>query len=220
MATLTVSNVSVSLGITENPITLSVGTYIGGTGDMNKSVYDTDNSGVVDAATTLTSLTSTVAELNKLDGYTGSVTELNYLDALHATGVTSTEFDYLDGVTSNIQTQFSGKASLSGATYTGLVAYDDTAFTTNIDCSLGNSFSKTVTANFTQTFSNVPATGNACVVVLKLYDAGDYTITWSTAIKWSSGTAPIFTSNGHDVVTLYTIDGGTNWYGSAQLGYA
>ena len=54
-------------------------------------------------------ITATAAELNVLDGYTGSVTELNYLDTLHATGVTSTEFDYLDGVTSNIQTQLNGK---------------------------------------------------------------------------------------------------------------
>ncbi len=58
-----------------------------------------------------TNITSTAAELNKLDGYTGGVTELNYLDTLHATGVTSTEFDYLDGVTSNIQTQLNAKAS-------------------------------------------------------------------------------------------------------------
>jgi hypothetical protein len=54
-------------------------------------------------------ITSTPAELNVLDGYTGSVTELNYLDTLHATGVTATEFDYLDGVTSNIQTQLDAK---------------------------------------------------------------------------------------------------------------
>ena len=53
--------------------------------------------------------TATLQELNVLDGYTGSVTELNYLDALHGTGVTSTEFDYLDGVTSNIQTQLDSK---------------------------------------------------------------------------------------------------------------
>ena len=57
----------------------------------------------------LDGVTSTAAELNVLDGYTGSVTELNYLDTLHATGVTSTEFDYLDGVTSNIQTQLDAK---------------------------------------------------------------------------------------------------------------
>ena len=55
--------------------------------------------------------TVTVAELNVLDGYTGSVTELNYLDTLHATGVTATEFDYLDGVTSNIQTQLDSKVT-------------------------------------------------------------------------------------------------------------
>jgi len=55
--------------------------------------------------------TVTVAELNVLDGYTGSVTELNYLDTLHATGVTATEFDFLDGVTSNIQTQLDSKVT-------------------------------------------------------------------------------------------------------------
>jgi hypothetical protein len=66
-----------------------------------------------------TNITSTAAELNKLDGYTGSVTELNYLDTLHATGVTSTEFDYLDGVTSNIQTQLNAKAASGHAADVG-----------------------------------------------------------------------------------------------------
>ena len=59
----------------------------------------------------LDGVTATAAEINVLDGYTGSVTELNYLDTLHATGVTSTEFDFLDGVTSNIQTQLDSKIS-------------------------------------------------------------------------------------------------------------
>ena len=62
-----------------------------------------------------TLVTSTAAELNTLDGYTGSVTELNYLDTLHATGVTNTEFDYLDGVTSAIQTQLTAKATTGKA---------------------------------------------------------------------------------------------------------
>ena len=63
-------------------------------------------SGLVQADfTKLAAVDASAAELNVLDGYTGSVTELNYLDTLHATGVTSTEYDYLDGVTSNIQTQ-------------------------------------------------------------------------------------------------------------------
>ena len=112
------------------------------------------------------------------------------------------------------------KASLAGATFTGLVAYDDTAFTANIDCSLGNSFSITATADFTQTFSNVPATGTACVIVLKLTDAGTYIVTWDTTIKWAGGVAPTLTATGTDSVVLYTIDGGVTWHGNANIGYA
>jgi hypothetical protein len=52
-------------------------------------------------------ITSTHTEINKLDGFTGAAADLNYAAALNATGVTATEFDYLDGVTSNIQTQIS-----------------------------------------------------------------------------------------------------------------
>ena len=55
------------------------------------------------------SITSTATEINKLDGFTGVVADLIYAKDLRATGVTSTEFDYLDGVTSNIQTQLNGK---------------------------------------------------------------------------------------------------------------
>jgi len=50
-------------------------------------------------------VTSTHTEINHLDGYLGDVVDFNYLVDLHATGVTAAEFDYLDGVTSNIQTQ-------------------------------------------------------------------------------------------------------------------
>jgi hypothetical protein len=54
-------------------------------------------------------ITSTATELNKLDGFTGTKDDLNYAKDLRATGVTSTEYDYLDGVTSNIQTQLDNK---------------------------------------------------------------------------------------------------------------
>ena len=71
------------------------------------------------AAAATETITSTPAELNKLDGYNGSVTELNYLKSLYDTGVTSTEFDYLDGVSSNIQTQLNAKqATITGGATT------------------------------------------------------------------------------------------------------
>lgn len=65
-------------------------------------------------------VTSTAAELNKLDGVTATTAELNILAGLTATtaelnkmdGVTATttEINYVDGVTSNIQTQLDSKA--------------------------------------------------------------------------------------------------------------
>jgi len=63
------------------------------------------------------SVTSTAAELNTLDGFTGTYEDLNYAKALRATGVTNTEFDYLDGVTSGIQAQLNSKP----AAYAGSV---------------------------------------------------------------------------------------------------
>lgn len=46
-----------------------------------------------------TTVTSTAAEINKLDGFTGVAADLNYAKDLRATGVTSSEFDKLDGLT-------------------------------------------------------------------------------------------------------------------------
>jgi len=50
-------------------------------------------------------ITGTQAELNVLTGFAGVTADLTYAASLRATGVTDTEFDYLDGVTSNIQNQ-------------------------------------------------------------------------------------------------------------------
>ena len=44
-------------------------------------------------------VTATTAEINKLDGFTGVVADLNYAKDLRATGVTTAQFDVLDGVT-------------------------------------------------------------------------------------------------------------------------
>ena len=61
-------------------------------------------------------LTSTVAELNILDGVTSTATELNLLDGVTAT---TAELNYVDGVTSNVQTQLDAKLPLAGGVMTG-----------------------------------------------------------------------------------------------------
>lgn len=111
------------------------------TADKDKSVKYATSAGSADKATTLNGLTSTVTELNYVDGVTSNIqTQLNGKQesitgaattitdsnlttnrALVSNGngkvsvssVTSTELGYLDGVVSNIQTQLDDKWSTS-----------------------------------------------------------------------------------------------------------
>ena len=65
--------------------------YSNATGTINDGGTGTNK--FVDAL-----ITATPAEINKLDGFTGTYEDLNYAKDLRATGVTSTEFDVLDGI--------------------------------------------------------------------------------------------------------------------------
>ena len=76
-------------------------------------------------------ISATPAEINKIDGFTGDHNDLNYAKDLRATGVTSTEFDYLDGVTSNIQTQLNGKQA--SGTYNTIIGTDSDIDTSGVD---------------------------------------------------------------------------------------
>ena len=60
-----------------------------------------------------TTVTSTGAELNILDGLTATTAELNIMDGVTATAA---EINYVDGVTSNVQTQLNTKAPSSSPT--------------------------------------------------------------------------------------------------------
>lgn len=109
---------------------LETASYINGLVATNPTATDTvaqadDHIRLIKAAIKATfpnvtgAITATQAEVNTLDGFTGTVTDLNYAKDLRATGVTNTEFDYLDGVTSNIQTQLNSKQpTITGAATT------------------------------------------------------------------------------------------------------
>jgi hypothetical protein len=92
----------------------------------------------------------------------------------------------------------------------------DTVSGTDIDLSLANVFSKTLTADTTFTFSNPPATGTAYGFTLKVtQDSTARTITWPASVDWPSATAPTLStgSGAVDVFVFFTIDGGTTYYG-------
>lgn len=90
--------------------------------------------------------------------------------------------------------------------------------TPTIDCSVGNSYVVTMTANITSiSFSNVPAAGKVFSLTMFLTQGGtgSYTVTWPASVKFAGGTAPTLTTTvgKTDIIGLVTHDGGTNWYG-------
>lgn len=86
----------------------------------------------------------------------------------------------------------------------------------NIDCALGNYFTKTAVGSLTWTVSNVPA-NKVYSFILELTNGGLGSQVWMTGIKWPGGTAPILASSGVDVLGFITIDSGTTWRGVSMM---
>ena len=89
---------------------------------------------------------------------------------------------------------------------------------TQIDPSLGNLFTKTISVNttFTITNANIPA-GKTAMFTLILTNGGSKTITWPSGMKWPGNTPPALTASGTDILTFVTPDGGTTWYGTMSM---
>jgi hypothetical protein len=84
--------------------------------------------------------------------------------------------------------------------------------TVTLNLATANNFSKTVNGNATFGFTNAPS-GRAFGFTLALTNGGAYVITWPGNIRWTDGAAPLLTSSGTDVLTFYSFDGGSNYYG-------
>ena len=151
--------------------------------------------------------------------------------------VSSTEFQYINTLSSNAQTQLAAKLPLAGGTMSGETIFADQLATRpvmkdygetvnaigsigggtqDIDLESGNVVTGTVdTSTTTFTFSNPPATGTSGSFTLILTTGGRQTVNWPAAVDWAGSTAPTLTTSGVDVITFTTIDAGTIWYGFA-----
>lgn len=88
--------------------------------------------------------------------------------------------------------------------------------TQTLNLHAGNIFQIRPTNNVTIAFNNVPASGTFVGVLIRHEGDGTArTYTWPANTKWAYGEQPAFTStNGKfDIVSLFTYDGGTNWFG-------
>lgn len=87
----------------------------------------------------------------------------------------------------------------------------------DIDCGLSNYFTKTIAANSTFTFSNVPS-GVAYSFTLELTHTSG-TVTWPTGVVWSGGTAPSLIAGKTHLFMFVTDDGGTTWHAASLPNY-
>lgn len=85
-----------------------------------------------------------------------------------------------------------------------------------IDCSTGNIFYLTLVNNTSISFSNVPTNCSySATVLLAANSTTLYSVSWPASVKWSYGRSPVRpTLSEIDLFNLYTIDGGTTWFGS------
>jgi hypothetical protein len=128
-----------------------------------------------------------------------------------ATATTAIPLSQLD---SNFATALTlGNTSVAlGNTVAAIKEVQSAISASNIDCSLGNYYSKTISGATTLTVSNVPTSGTAYSMILDLTNSGS-NITWWSGTKWAGGTAPTLTTSGRDVLGFFTYDGGTTWTG-------
>jgi len=88
--------------------------------------------------------------------------------------------------------------------------------TTTLNLNSGNIFQIKPNGAITIAFSNVPASGTFVGVLIRHEGDGTArTYTWPTTTKWAYGEAPTMTSTNakFDLISLFTYDGGTTYFG-------
>ena len=156
----------------------------------NGQVLQTNGSGVLSFASTSGAVTS-------VGGQTGAVTyATSWAVGTGATAATNTDLD------------------VSG-TYAGNVV---AVSALDIDCSTGNYFTKSISANSTFTFSNIPSS-RAFAFTVEIDVSGDRTISWPSSVSFPSATAPTLTSGKTHLFFFVTNDGGTSFRAASLVDY-
>ena len=146
-----------------------------------------------------------------------------------AINATETELNYVDGVTSAIQTQLDAKETADAdtaktdtaqewtsqqnfnATSLTFDATQDWDLTTNQVCKL------TLTANTTFDAPTNQVDGSVYVITIIQDGTGSRTAGWNTVFKWAGGTAPTLTTDASAKDVFTFVSDGTNMNNVAQV---
>ena len=211
----------VSLSLDPNINSIQSIAFEGSTDDANEITLTSDDP-AADRTVTLADLSGYVALFDVAP--TATIT------------ATPAELNYMDGVTSNVQTQLDSKASASSPTFSSAATFNGNAiFNTGVeeafdtltgstgtvthDCNNGHIFYHTTpSANWTANFTNLGLTAEYATTLTVVINQGA-TAYIPTAVQiggvaqtlnWQGGIQPTGTDNGIDVVSFSILnDGGT-----------
>ena len=162
-----------------------------------------------------TLVTSSAAEINKLDGLSASTTELDYNDVTTLGTAEASKSITMDASSvTNFVDKVIQRPEIKDYSETKVTLTPGAAVT--IDLSTGNVFTIAADQDTEFTFSNPSPTGKSCAFTLIwTQDSSDRAITWPTSVDWAAATAPTLTSGSGkiDAFTFFTMDEGTIWYG-------
>lgn len=126
----------------------------------------------------------------------------------------------VEGDISNLTADLASKVTVTaggGETYFD-VGSSGTATTLNL--ANGNVQKLTLTGNCTLTLG-APAAGAMRSLTLLVFQdgTGARTIAWPAAVKWGNPGVPVLSvaAGKMDMISLFTVDGGTTWYGIAGV---
>jgi hypothetical protein len=221
--TSTAAELNLSDGSSAGTIVNSKAVVYGSSGEVNATTLQIAGTSITSTAAELNILdgvTSTAAELNILDGVTSTAAELNILDGVTAT---TAELNYLDiatlGLTAAskaVTADANGVVTFDNGTIEESTTISSSSNAATINLRDGNLFLHDLTENVTYTFSNPAASGRSSLFVLKvIQDSTARVITWPNSVDWAAATAPTLSTgnNNVDVFVFFTIDGGTTYYG-------
>ena len=115
--------------------------------------------------------------------------------------------------TANFSDNIVQRATLKDTSETVVALGDLGGGTDDLDLSLGNVFTATVsTGTQTLTFSNPSASGTCYCFMLILTNGGSQTVNFPGTVDFAGGTAPSLTASGVDILLFTTVDAGTTYH--------
>lgn len=117
----------------------------------------------------------------------------------------------------NLTTDLAARATVANGGGETYFDAGNSGASTTLDLANGNVQKLTLTADCTITLTSPAAGAMRSLTLLVFQDGtGSRTITWPGSVSWGDAGEPVLTltASKMDIISLFTVDGGTTWYGA------